>query len=124
MIRRPPRSTLFPYTTLFRSLLHGQQRGDDAAALYLSHVGAVQVRVLGQPLLRPAMGLARLAHGNAEAGDKTGAHRATSRGCCACSRAWAWVTWAPGGTSSVTQTLPPMTAPRPSVTRPRMVAPA
>src|SRR3989449_6024005 len=25
MIRRPPRSTLFPYTTLFRSLLH---RGD------------------------------------------------------------------------------------------------
>src|SRR2546430_9511602 len=29
MIRRPPRSTLFPYTTLFRSLLEGraQQRG-------------------------------------------------------------------------------------------------
>src|SRR2546426_2471849 len=24
MIRRPPRSTLFPYTTLFRSGLHGQ----------------------------------------------------------------------------------------------------
>src|SRR3712207_8735258 len=23
MIRRPPRSTLFPYTTLFRSLVHG-----------------------------------------------------------------------------------------------------
>src|SRR2546430_14023758 len=23
MIRRPPRSTLFPYTTLFRSLAHG-----------------------------------------------------------------------------------------------------
>src|SRR2546430_12930830 len=28
MIRRPPRSTLFPYTTLFRSLLHFL-RGDD-----------------------------------------------------------------------------------------------
>src|SRR3712207_7523412 len=27
MIRRPPRSTLFPYTTLFRSL--GERRGDD-----------------------------------------------------------------------------------------------
>src|SRR5258708_23271004 len=27
MIRRPPRSTLFPYTTLFRSLVHGQQAG-------------------------------------------------------------------------------------------------
>src|SRR3712207_8276361 len=27
MIRRPPRSTLFPYTTLFRSLPSGEQRG-------------------------------------------------------------------------------------------------
>src|SRR2546426_1210921 len=26
MIRRPPRSTLFPYTTLFRSEPHGKQR--------------------------------------------------------------------------------------------------
>src|SRR2546428_9305990 len=34
MIRRPPRSTLFPYTTLFRSLSDGStmtwQRGDSA----------------------------------------------------------------------------------------------
>src|SRR3712207_8126561 len=29
MIRRPPRSTLFPYTTLFRSLFMGQAPGDD-----------------------------------------------------------------------------------------------
>src|SRR3989449_6951273 len=27
MIRRPPRSTLFPYTTLFRSLVLGHARG-------------------------------------------------------------------------------------------------
>src|SRR5947208_12906437 len=27
MIRRPPRSTLFPYTTLFRSELHGLEEG-------------------------------------------------------------------------------------------------
>src|SRR2546429_4854804 len=27
MIRRPPRSTLFPYTTLFRSFFHGGGRG-------------------------------------------------------------------------------------------------
>src|SRR2546422_8410308 len=27
MIRRPPRSTLFPYTTLFRSYLGGWKRG-------------------------------------------------------------------------------------------------
>src|SRR3712207_6995052 len=28
MIRRPPRSTLFPYTTLFRSHQHAQRRDD------------------------------------------------------------------------------------------------
>src|SRR5690348_18084196 len=27
MLRRPPRSTLFPYTTLFRSLLHREPDG-------------------------------------------------------------------------------------------------
>src|SRR5258708_40100998 len=34
MIRRPPRSTLFPYTTLFRSLIEQQCRGhlDEADA--------------------------------------------------------------------------------------------
>src|SRR5438309_7468690 len=29
MLRRPPRSTLFPYTTLFRSLRRHAQRRDD-----------------------------------------------------------------------------------------------
>src|SRR3989449_6697829 len=40
MIRRPPRSTLFPYTTLFRSLrvgVRGKPLGDAAAALRLAH---------------------------------------------------------------------------------------
>src|SRR3712207_7116646 len=32
MIRRPPRSTLFPYTTLFRSILDPFGVGDDHAA--------------------------------------------------------------------------------------------
>src|SRR2546426_4327975 len=31
MIRRPPRSTLFPYTTLFRSRVRGPARGRRAA---------------------------------------------------------------------------------------------
>src|SRR3712207_8372724 len=33
MIRRPPRSTLFPYTTLFRSVRAGEEQevGDEAA---------------------------------------------------------------------------------------------
>src|SRR3712207_8974549 len=33
MIRRPPRSTLFPYTTLFRTLLDGAQDDERAGAL-------------------------------------------------------------------------------------------
>src|SRR2546427_7895197 len=32
MIRRPPRSTLFPYTTLFRSHVDGQRRNQAQAA--------------------------------------------------------------------------------------------
>src|SRR3712207_8582627 len=42
MIRRPPRSTLFPYTTLFRShplrgRLLARQREEPAAAAHLRH---------------------------------------------------------------------------------------
>src|SRR5260221_8638543 len=33
MIRRPPRSTLFPYTTLFRSLVHLRGRGRSDGAV-------------------------------------------------------------------------------------------
>src|SRR2546430_12659984 len=36
MIRRPPRSTLFPYTTLFRSLILEQLRCDMSAKRFLS----------------------------------------------------------------------------------------
>src|SRR2546430_9893700 len=42
MIRRPPRSTLFPYTTLFRSLAVGQTLIILTAGIDLS-VGAVTV---------------------------------------------------------------------------------
>src|SRR2546429_2336017 len=37
MIRRPPRSTLFPYTTLFRSVDRGEVAGVPQAE-YLDHV--------------------------------------------------------------------------------------
>src|SRR2546427_6682366 len=44
MIRRPPRSTLFPYTTLFRSLARAvQQRGGQRGQLLLVR----QVQALG-----------------------------------------------------------------------------
>src|SRR5258708_25935400 len=37
MIRRPPRSTLFPYTTLFRSPGLGPPRGGGPEVRYLQH---------------------------------------------------------------------------------------
>src|SRR5260221_10858460 len=37
MIRRPPRSTLFPYTTLFRSGMHGVARRDDPEGCKQQH---------------------------------------------------------------------------------------
>src|SRR5256885_4440974 len=43
MIRRPPRSTLFPYTTLFRSRRHGQPR---VALLHDSRSGRAALRYL------------------------------------------------------------------------------
>src|SRR5256885_10946438 len=62
MIRRPPRSTLFPYTTLFRSVGHGQQ-------FVLAHVAglafgfqlgrqsrAVVIDHLHAEAMRPALG--------------------------------------------------------------------
>src|SRR2546427_8300365 len=55
MIRRPPRSTLFPYTTLFRSRLAGRVGGDadqrvgtDQAARHVRrHRAAAQVDAVG-----------------------------------------------------------------------------
>src|SRR5256885_10934295 len=38
MIRRPPRSTLFPYTTLFRSAQAGSAHAASAAAAVDSHI--------------------------------------------------------------------------------------
>src|SRR2546429_7314231 len=49
MIRRPPRSTLFPYTTLFRShkcahgMALGDQRSKAASIAEADHDGAVRV---------------------------------------------------------------------------------
>src|SRR3712207_6984144 len=46
MIRRPPRSTLFPYTTLFRSA----QLGITMASLGLGWIGETTVAALIDPL--------------------------------------------------------------------------
>src|SRR3712207_8503886 len=46
MIRRPPRSTLFPYTTLFRSDRVEHELGADRVLHVLAHLGLVGVLVL------------------------------------------------------------------------------
>src|SRR2546422_8121185 len=61
MIRRPPRSTLFPYTTLFRSLtVLGQAIPGFWLGLMLIYVFAVQLRWL------PTGGMGGLAHRSEE----------------------------------------------------------
>src|SRR5687768_18106269 len=52
MIRRPPRSTLFPYTTLFRSPLHPRPR-PGAGARRLARAGGVDERRCIAPEPRP-----------------------------------------------------------------------
>src|SRR2546426_4434739 len=47
MIRRPPRSTLFPYTTLFRSL-QDRERSDAVADECPKHPAATQLREDGR----------------------------------------------------------------------------
>src|SRR3712207_8955763 len=54
MIRRPPRSTLFPYTTLFRSDLLGDRRHAQFDAAAVGHVDD-----LGRPARGQAGGISR-----------------------------------------------------------------
>src|SRR2546427_9889503 len=56
MIRRPPRSTLFPYTTLFRSrgdMLFPVNEGDTLDGAYrVESIGETQVTLMYLPLAR------------------------------------------------------------------------
>src|SRR5688572_33381845 len=45
MIRRPPRSTLFPYTTLFRSLRPDAERARLAKAMF-AHFGSLLLELI------------------------------------------------------------------------------
>src|SRR3712207_7798460 len=47
MIRRPPRSTLFPYTTLFRSWWNEQMQSDQAFVTALKHIVKANVLAMG-----------------------------------------------------------------------------
>src|SRR3989449_3391322 len=57
MIRRPPRSTLFPYTTLFRSGRAGADRLDHVAQAFLDALGDLDLALAREQLDR-----AHLAH--------------------------------------------------------------
>src|SRR5690554_7115950 len=53
MIRPPPRSTLFPYTTLFRSRLHlGRQKSSGSLR---KGIRSAFIKNLGYPVLTPGM---------------------------------------------------------------------
>src|SRR3712207_8117851 len=45
MIRRPPRSTLFPYTTLFRSVLMTHHHRDQGQGLPLAVAAGIRIHV-------------------------------------------------------------------------------
>src|SRR3712207_8836996 len=49
MIRRPPRSTLFPYTTLFRSALMEANRGQQAFELAEAGIEVAKARLADDP---------------------------------------------------------------------------
>src|SRR2546430_14185860 len=77
MIRRPPRSTLFPYTTLFRSHL-GLMEAVDVSRRQHQHArvaAAIQIDRLLQPLLRASAGPSRLADAAGEHDDRIGSTR-------------------------------------------------
>src|SRR2546427_13174101 len=62
MIRRPPRSTLFPYTTLFRSWSHDDPRGRslDPGAAGQVREGSRRAPGPGDDVRGPGVGAARL----------------------------------------------------------------
>src|SRR2546427_10548075 len=64
MIRRPPRSTLFPYTTLFRSPLIGSD----------SAYGAAKVQFGPRLIVQGKMNVDKLAFHNVLAGNGTDSH--------------------------------------------------
>src|SRR2546430_2843288 len=70
MIRRPPRSTLFPYTTLFRSEARDQGAGSRESALQADRVRRVAANARTY-VLHPALVAGRLAARIAERGTQS-----------------------------------------------------
>src|SRR3712207_8639288 len=62
MIRRPPRSTLFPYTTLFRSRAALARRRGPRPCLLHSAAGAPRGRAVGRHRPRPRQSAGSAVH--------------------------------------------------------------
>src|SRR2546430_4524641 len=68
MIRRPPRSTLFPYTTLFRSSSNGGHAARQVEARKAeSHFAIERRRALDRPLPRGGLVKHNIMHQNGKA---------------------------------------------------------
>src|SRR2546430_17496024 len=81
MIRRPPRSTLFPYTTLFRSVVHGGRVGPRrrvAARTRRPRGRGEPVRRAGRVASRPrgCVSVARASPGDARPAGRRAVHGA------------------------------------------------
>src|SRR5256885_7333752 len=74
MIRRPPRSTLFPYTTLFRSRGHARVQGAPSSASAMAGAAARQDKVPGEQL-----NLSGVAHGGHTMAKTTDLDRKSTR---------------------------------------------
>src|SRR2546430_13773184 len=73
MIRRPPRSTLFPYTTLFRSVDHGVDQLLDFGLQLVAHGCTSQTATVPEIPLRanwPSVGSAQQNHGSVRRGGR------------------------------------------------------
>src|SRR5258708_2709919 len=55
MIRRPPRSTLFPYTTLFRSSDYAAHAGDRSGMAHVGALSEITNKKPGHPFGCPAL---------------------------------------------------------------------
>src|SRR2546422_533140 len=78
MIRRPPRSTLFPYTTLFRSIAELQLDLADAASLMRGHL--VRAGEMSDEVLRHGYALGRHAQAQGTARDRKSTRLNSSHG--------------------------------------------
>src|SRR5947207_12252445 len=79
MSGRPPRSTLFPYTTLFRSRCRRRENEETAYIVGLSANRSFAFRIAGARASGVAFGLGRCLHGRASQARRASLDRKSTR---------------------------------------------